>query len=170
MESVSVVPCRPVETAAEFVKPRLRLCQQVPVTEVLWFVERYQNQEEHYPDLRRVLAAMVRDVQRVFAQDLFTLHAFEVRLVAGQYTVTRRGRLALRDRLRDAFSDGVAYRIRVHTLTAIDSPPVAELRPDIQLSSVMGQLTATLSRRIGDQVGIDVTLASDILGPRGPDR
>jgi len=152
----TIVPNSPIETAQVFLRPRPRLCQRVPVAETLSFIYKFWDREDYYEDMRRFLNRMLEDVQHFFAQDVFDLAFLELGLVEGRYRITTKGRALLGDRLRSTYSDGMGYHIRAGALGHMEVKPVTDLRTRILRSSRMGYEAATLSRRIGDEVGIEV--------------
>jgi len=150
------IPSSPIEAAQVFLRPRPRLHQRIPVVETLGFVHRFQDREDYYRDMRRFLERMVEEVQRFFAQDMYDLSFLELGLIEGKYRITAKGRVLLGDRLRSTYSDGIGYRIQADALRLIEVRPVMELETRIVRSSRLGYEAAALSRRIGDEIGIEV--------------
>ena len=136
--------------------PRLRLYQRVPVAETVRFVNRFKDREDYYEDMRRLLGRMVDDVQRFFAQDVYELSFLELDLAEGRYKVTAKGKALLKNRLNSTYSDGTEYRIQADILRRLEVRPVRAVETGILRSERMGYEAAALSRRIGDEVGIEV--------------
>ena len=152
----TIIPNSPIEVAQVFLRPRPRLFQRVPVVETLSFIYKFKGREDYYEDIKRFLERMVEDVQLFFAQDMYDLSFLELGLTEGRYRITAKGRVLLGDRLRSTYSDGTGYRIQADALRRLEVEPVMELETRILRSGRMGYEVATLSRRIGDKVGIEV--------------
>jgi len=154
----ALFPNSPIEVAQAFLRPRPRLFQQVPVVETLNFIYEFKDREDCYREMRRFLEKMLEGVQYFFAQDVYDLSLLELGLKERWYKITFRGKVLLEDRLRSTYSDGIEYRINADALTRMDVEPIMDLEAGIQRSSRMGYEAAALSRRIGDKVGIEVSI------------
>jgi hypothetical protein len=154
----TIVLDTPIETAQTFLRPRPRLCQRVPVSETVSFIYRFRDREDYYPDMKHFLNKMIEDVQHFFAQDMYDLTLLGLGLAERRYRITTRGRFLLEDRLSSTYSDGIGYRIQTDALVRVGVKPVLDLEKKIMRSSAIGYEAATLSRRIGREIGTEVCM------------
>lgn len=145
---------KPIETSPIFVKPRPRLFHQVPVLEILRFVEMFQDDDMFYPRIRFFVERMAEDAQRFFVDDIYELGLLKRSLDIGRYKITKRGKTILRMRLHLTYDDGVKYNLAANIVREVKIEPIMDLEPKILESQTTASAAKTLSKTIGQEIGI----------------
>jgi len=148
---------QPIETASIFVKPRPRLFHQVPVIETLKFVEMFKDNDAFYPKIKHFVKKMTEGAQRFFMDDIYELSLLKRCLEIGRYKITRRGRVFLQMRLHMTYDDGVKYNFATNIVRGFKIQPILDLEPKIMESQAAASAAKTLSKTIGEEVGIDLS-------------
>ena len=147
---------KPIETSPIFVKPRPRLFHQVPILETLKFVETFRDNDMFYPRIKFFVKKMTEGAQRFFTDDIYELGLLKRCLDIGEYKITKRGRRILRMRLHLTYDDGVKYNLATNIVREVKIQPIRDLEPDIVESQVTASAAKALSKRIGQEIGIDL--------------
>jgi len=147
---------KPIETSPIFVKPRPRLFYQVPVLETLKFVEMFHDNNKFYPSIKFFVKKMIESAQRFFADDIYELGLLKRCLDIGEYKITRKGRTILQMRLHLTYDDGVKYNLAANIVREVKIQPIMDLEPRIVESQVTASAAKALSKKIGQEIGIDL--------------
>jgi len=147
---------KPIETSPIFVKPRPRLFHQVPVLETLKYVEMFQDNDLFYPRIKFFVKKMTEGAQRFFMDDIYELGTLKRCLDIGEYKITKRGRRILRMRLHLTYDDGVKYNLATNIVREVKIQPIKELEPKIAESQATASAAKALSKRIGQEIGINL--------------
>jgi len=146
---------KPIEVSPIFFKPRPRLFHQVPVLETLKFVEMFQDNDMFYPNIKFFVERMAERAQRFFVDDICELGLLKRSLEIGRYKITKRGRKILRMRLHLTYDDGVKYNLATNMVREVKIQPIMDLEPKIIESQATASAAKTLSKTIGQEIGID---------------
>ena len=146
---------KPIETSPIFVKPRPRLLHQVPVLETLRFVEMFRNNDMFYPSIKLFVKRMTESAERFFVDDICELSLLKRSLDIGRYKITKRGRMILRTRLHSSYDDGVKYNLATNIVREVKIQPIMDLEPKIMKSQATASAAKTLSKTIGQRIGIN---------------
>lgn len=147
---------KPIETSPIFVKPRPRLFHQVPVLETLRFVEMFQDEDAFYPRIKFFVKRMAENAQRFFMDDIYELGLLKRNLDTGRYKITTRGKTILRMRLHLTYDDGVKYNLAANIVREVKIQPIMALEPKILESQTTASAAKTLSKTIGQEIGINL--------------
>ena len=150
---------KPLESVPIFLEPRLRLHRRVPVVETLEFVRRFKDDDHAHPRIKYFVAKMTGKVNLFFSKDIFQLSILKWHLWTGEYKVTVRSRTMLRDRLCSTYTDGIEYRTVADNLRGIEIKPILDLEPEIVKSQETAFEAQILSKQIGKETGIEVSVS-----------
>ncbi len=145
---------KPLETAPILLKPRVRLRYRVPLSETLELVRTCRYEDRYYLTIKQSTERVLEGSNRIFANDVFDLSLFEIELETNQYRITPKGRYALGRRLNSTYADGMEFKAASVFMRGVRIEPIVRLRPRFIESEDLALEAATMSRRIG--VGLDV--------------
>jgi hypothetical protein len=145
---------KPIEASPIFIKPRPRLFHQVPVVETLKFIEMFSDNDAFYPSIKYFVKEMTDGAQRFFVDEIYDLSRLKKSLDFGRYKITKRGRVILETRLHLTYEDGVKYNIAANIIREFKIQPIRDLEPKIIESQTTASAAKSLSRTIGEDIGI----------------
>ncbi len=147
---------RPLESAPIFLRPRVRLRYQVPLTETVELVRTSGNDEKCYPAIEESLASVVAGSSRVFTQDVLDLAILKLGIEAHQYRLTTRSRHVLRRRLNTTYADGLEFKATAAFLRGVRIEPIVKLRPRLLESEELALEAIAVTKGIGVETDIDL--------------
>lgn len=145
---------KPIEASPIFIKPRPRLFHQVPVLETLKFIEMFRDYDMFHPRIKYYVKEMANGAQRFFLDEIYELSLLKKFLNFGGYKITKRGRVILETRLHLTYEDGVKYNVAANMIREFKIKPIRDLEPKIIESQTTASAAKSLSRTIGEEIGI----------------